>query len=105
MKYTYIASDNTATNGTAISVDNQDIVVYKLIWGNPADGKYATLYDKVNPVTGATTSVVCKVTQPTAAAGKDWVRVVDLGGVNLGEGGAVVTDGTDVTVLWDYATK
>lgn len=102
MRYTYIASDNTASNGTAIGADNQDVVVYKLIFGTPADAKYAVIYDKYNPVTGATTNIAAYITQPTAAAGKDWVREVDFGkGLHLGEGGAVVTDASQVTVLWD----
>lgn len=105
MRYTYIASDNTATNGTALGTDNTDVIVYKIIFGTPTDGKYVQLFDKVNPVTGASTSVVAKVTQPTAAAGKDWVREVDFGskGVRLGEGGNVVTDDSQVTVIWDLA--
>lgn len=106
MNVTYIASSNTATNGTQLGGSaNQDIKVYKIIFGSPADGKYATIFDKINPVTGATTNVVAKITQPTAAAGKDWVRMVDFGetGLPLGNGGNVVTDGTDVSVVWDYA--
>ena len=101
-RYTYIASDNSATNGTALSVDNADVIVYRIIVGNPSDGGYVHLFDKVNPVAGATTSVVVKITQPTAGAGKDWVRDIDFGpdGVKLGEGGNVVTDESDVTVIW-----
>ena len=103
MKYTYIASSNTATNGTALGVDDQDINVYKIIFGLPADGNVATLYDISNPVNAATTNIACKVTQPTAAAGKDWVRMVDFGpeGMRLGEGGNLITDASQVTVLWD----
>lgn len=101
-RYTYIASDNTATNGTALGADNQDIVVHQIIFGLGADGKYAQLYDKINPVTGATTGVVFKITQPTAGAGKDYFHVVDFGpdGLHLGEGGNVVTDASQVTVIW-----
>lgn len=107
MRYTYIASDNTASNGTALGDDNVDVVVYKILYGNPADGKITTLYDKVNPVNGSTTNVVFKHTQPTAAAGKDWNRETDFGpeGVRLGEGGNVITDGSQVTVVWDLADR
>lgn len=104
-RYTYIASDNTATNGTALGEDNQDVVVYKIVFGTPDDGKYATLYNTYNPVTGATTNIAAKITQPTAAAGKQYVNEVDFGpeGITLGEGGAVVTDASQVTVIWDLA--
>lgn len=103
--YTYIHADNTATNGTAIGVDNQDVVIKKILFGLPADGKYAKLFNKVNPVTAATTDLAAMITQPTAAAGKDWVREVNFGedGIRLGEGGNVVTDAAQVTVVWDAA--
>lgn len=105
LKYTYIASDNTATNGTAIGVDNQDVVIKAIVFGLPADTKYATVYNIVNPVTGASTNIAAKITQPTAAAGKDWVRVATFGeeGLRLGEGGNVVTDASQVTVIWEEA--
>ena len=105
MRYTYIASDNTATNGTSLGTDNTDVVVYKIIFGNPTDGGITYLYDKTNPVYQAATSLVVKFTQATAAAGKNWVREIDFGsnGVELGEGGNVVTDESDVTVVWDLA--
>lgn len=102
MNYTYIASDNTATNGTALGADNQDIVVHAIIFGTPADAKYATVYDKYNPVAGASTNIAAKITQPTAAAGKDYVKVAEFpGGLHLGEGGNVVTDASQVTVIWE----
>lgn len=104
MRYTYIASDNTGSNGTAIGADNDDVVVFGLIFGTPGDGEYATIYDVSNPVTGATTNIAAKITQPTAAAGKPYQAVVEFpGGLELGEGGAVVTDASQVTVVWDYA--
>jgi hypothetical protein len=103
MQYTYIASDNSATNGTALSVDNKDITVYQLIFGTPSDGTYAKIYDIVNPFSSATTDIAAYITQPTAAAGKDWLRTVDFGpGLRLGEGGNVVTNASQVTVIWDY---
>lgn len=105
MNYTYIASDNTATNGVALGADNQDIFVKQIIFGSPADGKYVIVYDKPNPVAGATTNIAAKITQPTAAAGKDWVRSVEFAGdgLQLGEGGAIVTDASQVTIVWDFA--
>lgn len=103
MNYTYIASSNTATNGVALGVDNQDITVWKILVGLPVDGGAVTVFDKVNPVNAASTNIAFKLTQPTAAAGKDWVREVNFGkkGLQLGEGGNVIIDQTmQVTVLW-----
>ena len=104
-RYLYIASDNTAKEATqageALGVDNQDIIVYKVIFGTPSDATYLKIYDKVNPILNSTTSLAAFITQPTAAAGKDWVREVDFGeGLHLGEGGAVVTNASQVTVIW-----
>ena|SRR3990167_2442469 len=107
MKYKYISASNAATNGVAIGADNQDVTVLKIIFGTPGDGEYVELHNIINPVAGATTNMVAKVTQPTAAAGKDWVREVNFGekGVRLGEGGNVVTDSNQVTVLWDLTAN
>jgi hypothetical protein len=112
MQVTYIASDNTASNGTALDSAGKEVEVFKLIFGAPADGKYATVYTIDNPVTGATTNIAAKVTQPTAAAGKEYTKVVDftvlqngeVRGLRLGEGGNVVTDASQVTVLWDFVS-
>lgn len=104
MKYTYIASDNTGSNGTALGADNEDIVVFGVVFGVPGDGEYATIYDVTNVVTGATTNIAAKITQPTAAAGEDHIRIHEFGpGLELGEGGNIVTDASQVTVIWDYA--
>lgn len=101
LHYTYVASDNTAANGTALGVAGSDILVLGIVFGNPADGKITTLYNITNPVNGATTNIAAKVTQPTAAAGKQYVNYQSFGeGLRLGEGGNVITDGSQVTVVW-----
>lgn len=103
---TYVASSNTATNGTALGAAGQDIRVYRLLVGAPTDGTTVTLYNITNPIGGASTNIAYKLTQPTAGAGKDWVRVVDFGqyGLPLSDGGNVVIDGTNnVTVVWAVA--
>jgi hypothetical protein len=107
MKATYIASDNTATNGTALGAADQDVRIFKLIFGLGADAEYATIYDISNPVTGATGNIVTKITQPTAAAGKDYFQVVDFGpdGLPVQSGGNIVTDASQVTVIWDLADE
>ena len=86
-----------------MGADNQDVTVYGIIFGTPADGVYVTLYDKYNPILNSTTNIAAKITQPTAAAGKDYVTFVDFGpkGLRLGEGGNVVTNASQVTVIWE----
>jgi hypothetical protein len=102
LRYTYIASDNTGTNGVALGVADEDILIHSLVFGTPADGKVCTVYDKPNPVNGATTDIAFKTTQPTAAAGKQYVNREDFGGqpLHLGNGGAVIFNGSDLTVIW-----
>ena len=108
MQYTYIASDNTVASpsyaGTALGATDQDVVVYKILFGLGADGVYAKLYDKHNPILGSTSNLAAFVTQPTAAAGKQYFQVVDFGsqGLQLGEGGNIVTNASQVTVVWDF---
>lgn len=104
MRATYIASSNSATNGTALGAAGDDVRVYRLLVGLPTDSSTVVIYDISNPVGGASTNIAYKLTQPSAAAGKDWVRSVDFGpeGLPLGSGGNVVIDGTNnVTVIWD----
>ena len=106
MKVTYIASSNTATNGDALGSSGQDVRLFKLFVGLPTDGSTVTAYSITNPVNGATTNIAFKLTQPTAAAGKDWVREVNFGpqGLPLNEGGNIIIDGTNnVTAMWDLA--
>src|SRR3990167_7277757 len=103
MTATYIASSNVDDNGTALGADNEDVRVFKLLIGLPTDGSKIRLYNQINPVGDATTNIAFQLTQPTAAAGKNWVREVDFGpnGLPLTEGGNIVIDGTNnVTVIW-----
>ena len=109
MLFTYIASDNTGTNGTALGAAGQDVRVYKVIVGLPVDGKYVAIFNSAVAVGGATTNLAAKITQPTAAAGKDWVREIDFTtgdsqGLQL-DGGAVHTNSSQVTVLWEVADQ
>lgn len=113
---TYIASDNSAGNAQTLGAADQDVLVKKVIFGTPADGKVTVLYNKTNAygsasgmgsVDSANRAVV--ITQPTAAAGKDWVREVDFAtgdseGLRL-NGGAVHTDASQVSVIWEVADQ
>lgn len=113
---TYIASDNTAGAATALGAAGQDVLVKKIIFGTPGDGKGLILYNKavafghasgIGSVDSANRAVY--ITQPTAGAGKNWVREVDFAtgdseGLRL-DGGAVHTDGSQVSVIWELADQ
>lgn len=108
-KYTYIVSDTSAGDSTAIGAANQDVRVYKIIFGNPGDAHILNLYNKAVAFGHAsgmgsvdTGNIAVQITQPTTAAGRDWVREVDFGPEGLVlDGGSVHTNGNDITVLWD----
>lgn len=106
MRATYQAADNTATNGTALGAAGEDVRVFRLLVGLPTDASTVRLFNGTNPVVASSTDIAFKLTQPTAAAGKDWVREVDFGqyGLPLTGGGNVTIDGTNnVTVIWALA--
>jgi hypothetical protein len=108
MQSTYIASSNTATNGTALGAGDNDVTVFRVLVGLPTDTSTLTIYNISNPVNAATTNIAYKLTQPTAAAGKEWQRNIDFGakGLQLSSGGNVVIDGTNnVTILWELTDE
>ena len=108
MNVTYVASDNSTGDAQTLGVAGQDIYVYKVVFGTPADGKIIQFYNKrVAPghASGigsvSTTDVVLKVTQPTAAAGKNYVTELDFGLRPLQlDGGSFHTDASQVSVIW-----
>ena len=104
MRYTYIPSSNTATNGVSLGAVGQDVRIYKIIIGLPVDGKYVAIFNSAIAVGGATDNLAAKITQPTAAAGKDWVREVDFGpdGLEVDGGNVQIDDTMQVTVVWNY---
>lgn len=117
MQVTYVASTN-ATGDAQVLGDQvgRDVIVKKIIFGNPTDAAITNFYNKrVAPghASGmgsvSTTDLVCQITQPTAAAGKDWVREIDFtsggkGGLQL-DGGSFHTNENDVTVIWEYSDE
>lgn len=113
MRVTYVASDNSAGDAQVLGDAGKDIFVWKVIFGNPADGKVTNFYDKrVAPghASGmgsvSTSNCVLQHTQPTAAAGKDWERFLDFTGAPLQlDGGSFHTDANDVTVIWEYVDE
>lgn len=116
MRVTFIASDNSAGDAQVLGAAGEDILIKKIIFGDPSDGKICHIYNK--RVAGghasgmgsvSTDSVVARIVQPTAGAGKDWVREVDFtsggkGGLQL-DGGSVHTDDDDTTIIWEVADQ
>ena len=116
MKVTYVASTNATGDAQVLGDADRDIYVKKVIFGNPTDGAITNFYNKrVAPghASGmgsvSTTDCVCQITQPTAAAGKNWVREIDFtsfgsGGLQL-DGGSFHTNENDVTVIWEHTDE
>ena len=112
---TYIASDNTASSATTLGAAEQDVLVKSVVFGLGEDAKGTILYNKTNAFGSASgigsvdsANRAVYFTQPTAAAGKEWVRVLDFtnGGKSEGlrlNGGAVHTNGAQVSVIWEVS--
>lgn len=112
MRYTYIASDTTAGNATTLGAADEDVYVHKVIFGTPADGKVLILYNKTTAYGSPSgigsvdsNSIAAKITQPTAAAGKQYVNEVNFFKPLQLNGGAVHTDGSQVTIVWELASE
>lgn len=112
MRFLYIASDNSASDATVLNAKNQDAFVKKIIFGAPSNGDILHAYNKTTAYghtsgMGSVDSsdIALAITQPTAAAGLPHFRELNLAGeLNAGlqlNGGAIHTDGSQVTVIWD----
>lgn len=112
MRYTFITSDNSASDATSFNAQGQDAFVKKIIFGSPTDGDILHLYNSATAYGASggmgsvqTDDLALAITQPSHAEGCDWVREVTLSGeFNPGlqlDGGSVHTDGDDVTIIWD----
>jgi|SRR3990167_2898498 len=115
--FTYINADNSAGDSTdfALSAD-QDVIVKKIIFGDPADGDITILHSAIaqpGHASGmgsvAVGEAAFRFTQGTAAAGIERVREIDFsdgtpnGGLPL-NGGSIHTDSPRTTVIWDLAS-
>lgn len=110
MRYAFVASNNSTSDAQVLGEAGRDVVVKQIIFGTLADGNVIRFYNKrVAPghASGigsvSSDSLAAHIAQPTAAAGKDWTRVVNLG-LQL-DGGSFHTDASNVTVVWDYADE
>jgi hypothetical protein len=104
---TYIPSSNTATNGVALGADAQrDVVVDGIFIGAPVSAGNIWLYSITNPVNGATTNIVLKLTLPTFSTTNINPGVYNFDfdpGLLCNQGGAVIIDQTmQVSVTWHY---
>jgi len=110
LQKTYVASTNAVGDAQVLGEAGQDIYVRGIIFGNPTDAAVTNFYNKrVAPghASGmgsvSTTDAVLQITQPTAAAGKDWVREIwfpEHAPLQL-DGGSFHTNENDVTVIWE----
>ena len=110
MRYSFVASDNSTGDAQVLGEAGRDVDVLRVIFGTQADGKIVRFYNKrVAPghASGigsvSSTDLAAHIALPTAAAGKDYDRVVELG-LQL-DGGSFHTDASNVTVIWDYADE
>lgn len=109
MKTTYIASSNTATNGTALNSDVSDVRLYRLIVGAPVASGNIIIYSISNPVNGSTANIAAKFTLPATLPTTGAItsgNVIDLGpfGLPLNEGGNIIIDQSmQVTAIWELA--
>ena len=117
MRFTYVASDNTAGDAQVLGDSGRDIYVKKVIFGTLTDAKIVKFYNKRVATghasgIGSTDSsdVAAYIVQSTAAAGKEWTRGIDftVGGERAGlqlDGGSFHTDMSNVTVIWEYTDE
>lgn len=103
MRSTYVATDNSSDDAQVLGESGQDIRVRRVVIGSPVDGGNLTFFNKRVAYTGDTDNIAFKLTQPTAAAGKDWVREIDFGpeGFPLDGGSFHIDEDMQVLVLWE----
>ena len=109
MRTTYIASTNVTGDAQVLGAAGEDIYVRAIHIGLYNAGDQVRFYNKrVAPghASGmgslATTDLVYRFTQPTAAAGNNVVQVIDFGNAPLQlDGGSVHTDAAQVTIIWE----
>lgn len=109
MRYSYIASDNSASDAEALGAAGQDVFIRRIHFGAPTAGKITHIYNK-RVATGhasgmgsvSTDSLAWYLVQPTAAAGNNIIYDIDFGDSPLQvDGGSVHTDDDKVTIVWE----
>lgn len=113
MQATYIASTNVTGDAQVLGDAGRDIYIRAIHIGLYNAGDQVRLYNKrVAPghASGmgslATTDLVYRFTQPTAAAGNIVTYVIDFGNAPLQlDGGSCHTDAAQVTIIWEYVDE
>lgn len=109
MRHTYIASDNSTSDAQVLGASGQDVYIYKICFGAATGGEITNVYNS-RVATGhasgigsvSSTNLAWSLTQPTFAAGKDQINVVDFGSSPLQvDGGSVHSDASKVTIIWE----
>lgn len=109
MRYKYIGSSNTATNGATLGAVGQDVLVHKLIIGAPVASGNIYLYNSTVAVGASTDNLAAKITLSSSfGAGTDsgLQRVIDFGpkGLQLDGGNVQIDQTMQVTVIWEELT-
>lgn len=116
MRFTYHESDNSTSDATSLESQGIDVLVKKVIFGNPTDGDVFRFYN--SSVAQGHASGIASVpddnlafehVQATHAAGCPWTLVLDFTGEgNPGlqlDGGSFHSDGDNITVIWERADQ
>lgn len=109
-RYVYVESDNSTSDAQVLGEAGRDIIVKRVVFGNPDNGDILRFYNKrVAPghASGigsvSDDGLALEFIQETAGAGKDHIRNLEL---NLQlDGGSFHTDGDNITVEFDYADE
>lgn len=108
MRYTYIASDNSAGDAQTLGAAGEDIFVWGIHFGAPTAGTITHFYNK--RVAGghasgmgsvSTDSLAWYLVQPTAAAGNNLVYDVWFEHPLQLDGGSCHTNDDKVTIIWE----
>ena len=109
---TYLNTANSSTGGAALDTTGKNVVIKRLIIGNPVTSANIWLYDEnnVGNVTN-TTGLKAKLTLPASFATGQLPFTIALdtsygAGLLLAMGGSVAIDqAIQLTVVWDYAQE
>ncbi len=105
MNFTYQAGTNTATNGTALGADKQDIIVHQIVIGLPVNAGNIFLFNTRTAFSGQTDNLALKVTLPTYSTTNvnPGFYVMDFGreGLQLDGGNLMIDQTMQVSVIWE----
>ncbi len=109
MRTLYMNTANSTTGGTALEAQDTDIIVKRIIVGNPVASANVWFYNESNVgnVTN-TTGLVSKLTLPASFATGQLPYVMDfgIGGLPLSQGGTVAIDqALQLTVVFALAAQ